>query len=153
VALRLMATSCTAVGLSACWARIVLAVLGEIGGCGVLASARACPSWREGGGISSTELSRLSIGGGTRMGEPERGDAIDRSYELSADMIQQWIAQWGSLQKAACVWACVRGSGLFLGLFCFLLGRRAGWEVVVGSAGVGASQVGGGRFQKAAVEE
>ena len=74
-----MVTSWMAARSSMCWARIVLVVLGEIGGCGALALARAYVSWQEGGGISSTELSRSSIGRGTRMGELVQGDSTDGS--------------------------------------------------------------------------
>jgi len=74
-----MATSYIAAGSSVCWARIVLAILGEMGGCEESASAKACASWQDGGGTSSTELSQSMIGGGMRMGEPVQGDSTDGS--------------------------------------------------------------------------
>ena len=77
VALRLMATSCMAGGLSPYVARICPAILGEIGGCGVSALAKACMSWWEEGGTSLTELLWSSTAGGMRMGELEQGDLTD----------------------------------------------------------------------------
>jgi hypothetical protein len=97
-------TPCTASTLVVCWDRICPAVLGEIGGCGVLSSTMAWVSCRKGGGTSLTELSQEGTRIGGMLARVDAGEQFEGLWPLSVDIVQWWAGQLMSLQKA--VWVC-----------------------------------------------
>jgi len=74
----------------------------------------------------------------------DAGELMD-GFEFP-DILQRWKTQRGSRQKAAWVWRCSTGLGVFFLVF------RHFFFVGVGWAGVSRFHVGGGRFQKGTVE-
>ena len=73
----------TATALSAFWTSIWPAVLGEMGGCGVLISAVI----RAGkGGCSSSDVSDMTMVSEGNAGEEARGDSMDGSRETGSDI-------------------------------------------------------------------
>ncbi len=71
----------------------------------------------------------------------DAGELMD-GFEFP-DILQRWKTQRGSRQKAAWVWRCSMGLGVF-----FLVFRRLAFLVGAGWAGALRFHIGGGRFQK-----